>query len=77
MKNTNFERVEHAHGDQRTERVVVHSKKKYGHWKLKILSLVLAFLIWLVIVNLTGASPKADEQSAYAGESYSTTETVI
>lgn len=53
MKNTNFERVEHAHGDLRTEQVIVHKKRRYSHWKLKLLSVVLALLIWLIMVNVT------------------------
>jgi len=52
MKNTSFERVEKVQGDVRTEEVVVHQKKRYGHWKLKILSVVLAVLIWLLLANV-------------------------
>jgi hypothetical protein len=51
MKNTNFERVEHTHGDVRTEQVVVHTKKYRSRWKLKVLSAVLALLIWLIVAN--------------------------
>ena len=52
MKNTNFERVEHTHGDVRTEQVVVHTKKYRSRWKLKVLSAGLALLIWLVVANM-------------------------
>lgn len=52
MKHTNFERVEKVQGDLRTEEVIVHRKKRYGHWKLKVWSVVLAFLIWLVTANV-------------------------
>lgn len=52
MKNTNLERVEKVQGDVRIEEVVVHRKKRYGYWKLKILSVLLAVLIWLVVGNV-------------------------
>lgn len=52
MKHTSFERVEKVHGDLRTEEVVVHSRKRHGYWKLKIWSVILAFLIWLIMTGV-------------------------
>lgn len=52
MKHTSFERVEKVHGDLRTEEVVVHSRKSHGYWKLKIWSVILAFLIWLIMTGV-------------------------
>ncbi len=49
MKNTSFERV---YGGQNGDKVEIHGKKKNGHWHLKILSVVLAFLFWLLISNV-------------------------
>ena len=65
MKNTSFERVEKVQGDIRTEEVVVHQKKKYGHWKLKVWSVILACLIWLILTNVEEAknTPKEEHLS--------------
>ena len=49
MKNTSFERV---YGGQSGDKVEIHGKKRNGHWHLKILSVVLAFLFWLLISNI-------------------------
>ena len=64
MKNTSFERIEKVQGDIRTEEAVVHQKKRYGHGKLKILSVVLAFLIWLVLTNVDAAKNTSQGEQA-------------
>jgi hypothetical protein len=52
MKHTNFERVEKVQGDVRTEEVIVHRKRRHRHWRLRIWSLVLAVLMWLLLANV-------------------------
>lgn len=65
MKHTNFERVEKVQGDLRTEEVIVHQKRRYAHWRLRIWSVILAFLIWLVMANVYEAkNAPAEEQGS-------------
>ncbi len=52
MKNTNFERVERTSGGKNREEVVIHSKKRHAHWQLKLISLLLAAILWLIMVNV-------------------------
>ncbi|MBE6660520.1 MAG: hypothetical protein E7605_03860 [Ruminococcaceae bacterium] len=63
MKNTNFERIEYTQGDTRTEKVVVHTKKHRSRWRLKLLSVVLAFLIWLIVANVTEHRASKDDSA--------------
>ena len=65
MKYSNFERVEKVQGDLRVEQVVVHRKRRHGYWGLKIWSILLAFLIWLVMANIDGASnaPSSEQEA--------------
>ena len=64
MKHTNFERVEKVQGDLRIEEVIVHQKRRYAHWGLRIWSVILAFLIWLVMANVYEAKNAPDEERA-------------
>ena len=61
MKNTNFERVEHTQGDVHTEQVIVHTKKRHRRWRLKLLSAVLALLIWLLLANIDQDQPQDND----------------
>lgn len=58
MKNTNFEitYTDHSH-----EEVIVNRQKKHGYWKLKLVSLVLAFLIWLTTAVVTQSNQSQDD----------------
>jgi len=56
MKYSNFERVEKVQGDLRVEEVIVHRKRRHGYWGLKIWSILLAFLVWLVMANIDAAN---------------------
>ncbi len=49
MKNTSFERV---YGGQNDHTVEIQGNKRHRHWPLKILSVFLAFLFWLIITNI-------------------------
>ncbi|MBE6619991.1 MAG: hypothetical protein E7625_01320 [Ruminococcaceae bacterium] len=60
MKNTSFKRV---YGGQSGDTVEIHGKRRNGHWHLKILSVVLAFLFWLLISNVDALkSSQQDDQ---------------
>jgi hypothetical protein len=64
MKHTSFERVEKVQGDVRVEEVIVHRKRRHRHWKLRIWSLVLAILIWLLLTNLYEARYEQEGRQA-------------
>ena len=51
MKHTNFEISYGDHNHE--EEVIIHRKKRRGYLKLKIASLILAFLFWLAVAATT------------------------
>ena len=58
MRNTNFEitYTDHSH-----EEVIVNRQKRHGYWKLKLVSLVLAFLIWFATAVVAQGGQAQDE----------------
>ena len=76
MKNTSFKRV---YGGQSGDTVEIHGKKRNGHWHLKILSVVLAFLFWLLISNvdaMKSEQQQKDQQSTQEAGICDTTEQI-
>ncbi len=59
MKNTNFEIL---YVDHNREEVIVNRQKRHSYWKLKLVSLVLAFLIWLISGAINQSSQLPDHQ---------------
>ena len=59
MRSTNFERVYGGHGGHSVE---IQGKKRHRHWPLKILSVVLAFLFWLIITNVNNVQSQQQQQ---------------
>ena len=60
MRNTNFERV---YGGQNDHTVEIQGQKRHRHWPLKILSVVLAFLFWLIITNVNNVQSSQQQGS--------------
>ncbi len=59
MKHTSFEI---SYGDHNHEEVIIHRKKRHGYLKLKVASLILAFLFWLA-VTAVGSNPSSNDQN--------------
>ena len=60
MKHTSFEI---SYGDHNHEEVIIHRKKRHGYLKLKIASLMLAFLFWLAVTAVGSNQSSSNDQN--------------
>ena len=65
MKNYGFERVYGADGEERVE---IHQKNTFQHLRILILCLFLAFLFWILIVNIGSAENRGERETASKDE---------
>ena len=59
MRKNNFEI---AHIDHNHEEVIVNRQKRHGFWKLKVASLLLAFLLWLASTAISQRNQSKNDQ---------------